>query len=231
MSESDQTNALKDAAMADIRAVEAVLRRWDPINVEPGFAAPADEYDRYAPQLVSMVRNGASLDELTAHLEYIAVETMSLGPSTAKSREWSRGIAAEIIAIVRRIDHMPDHAYRESICKLLAAVSGLEQSLGPVELIEMWFSDLYFPGHRRPDDYSEVVWGRGQAEWRECFSAQELATLERFDQVFDKEVQGLSTDWSTWRTDEAWLRVSAAARVALREMTDARPDAPSDERA
>jgi hypothetical protein len=35
--------------MADIRAVEAMLRRWDPIGVERGSMAPADEYDGYAP--------------------------------------------------------------------------------------------------------------------------------------------------------------------------------------
>ena len=49
---------LKNAAMADIRIAESILRRWDPIGVEPGKFAPADEYDSYAPHIVSMVNSG-----------------------------------------------------------------------------------------------------------------------------------------------------------------------------
>jgi hypothetical protein len=92
---------LKNVAMRDIHAVEAVLRRWDPIGVEPGSMAPADEYDSYAPYLVSMVRNGCTLDEVTSRLEYLATETMGLGPSSPQSRERSRGFAAQIIESVR----------------------------------------------------------------------------------------------------------------------------------
>jgi len=43
--------ALENAAMADIRIVESILRRWDPIGVEPGELGPADEYDSYAPHM------------------------------------------------------------------------------------------------------------------------------------------------------------------------------------
>ena len=50
----------KRQATEQIRAVEAVLRRWDPIGVEPGISGPADEYDSYAPHIVSMVLGGAS---------------------------------------------------------------------------------------------------------------------------------------------------------------------------
>ena len=87
--------------MADIRAVEAILRRWDPIGVEPGTMAPADEYDSYAPYLVSMIRNGCTLDEVTSRLEYLASETMGLGPSTAQSWKRSGEFAAQIIEAVR----------------------------------------------------------------------------------------------------------------------------------
>jgi hypothetical protein len=87
--------------MAEIRAVEAILRLWDPIGVEPGSVAPADEYDSYAPYLVSMARNGCTLDEVTSRLEYLASETMGLGPSSAQSRERSGSFAAQIIEAVR----------------------------------------------------------------------------------------------------------------------------------
>jgi hypothetical protein len=35
--------ALKDKAMEEVRRVEGILRRWDPINVQPGVMAPSDE--------------------------------------------------------------------------------------------------------------------------------------------------------------------------------------------
>ena len=86
--------------MADIRAVEAILRRWDPIGVEPGTMVPADEYDSYAPYLVSMIRNGCTLGEVTSRLEYLSSETMGLGPSTAQSWKRSGEFAAQIIEAV-----------------------------------------------------------------------------------------------------------------------------------
>jgi hypothetical protein len=36
--------------------VEGILRRWDPIGVRPGELAPIDEYDSYAPHIVSISR-------------------------------------------------------------------------------------------------------------------------------------------------------------------------------
>jgi hypothetical protein len=58
----------KSAAISKIRLVEEILRRWDPIGVEPGKLAPADEYDSYAPRIVSMVEGGCTVEELAAHL-------------------------------------------------------------------------------------------------------------------------------------------------------------------
>jgi hypothetical protein len=87
----------KDTATADVRAVEAILRRWDPINVEPGSTAPTGEYESYAPHLVSMVRNGCTLDEVRSRLEYLASETMGIGASTGQSKKRSDEFAAQII--------------------------------------------------------------------------------------------------------------------------------------
>lgn len=93
---------LKNAAMADILFVQAILRRWDPIGVEPGVAAPADEYDSYAPHIVSMIRAGCTTEVLASHLEHLSSETMGLGPSNSLSLSNSRSFAAEIMASVGR---------------------------------------------------------------------------------------------------------------------------------
>ena len=73
-----------------------ILRRWDPRGVRPGKSAPADEYDSYAPHIVSMVAQGGSLEGLCAHLESIRLETIGVGPDPVRDRE----IANEILLIV-----------------------------------------------------------------------------------------------------------------------------------
>src|SRR4051794_27290189 len=96
LSASDK-KALKNGAIADIRLVELILRRWDPIGVEPGSVAPADEYDSYALGIVSMVKSGCTVDLLAAHLEPLGSETMGLGPSSPLTRAHSLKFAAEIL--------------------------------------------------------------------------------------------------------------------------------------
>ena len=92
---------LKNAAMADIRLVQAILRRWDPIGVEPGSVARADEYDSYAPHIVSLVKGGCTAEELASHLEHLGSETMGLGPSNPLSQAHSLKFAAEIVVSLR----------------------------------------------------------------------------------------------------------------------------------
>jgi hypothetical protein len=83
----------KRDASTKIRLVEGVLRRWDPVGVQPGRFAPADEYDTYAPQIVSLVESGCSADALVAHLEHLSIETMGVGSNLRASTKF----AAEII--------------------------------------------------------------------------------------------------------------------------------------
>jgi hypothetical protein len=92
---------LKNAAMADIRLVQAILRRWDPIGVEPGAVAPADEYDIYAPHIVSLVKGGCTAQELASHLELLGSDTMGLGPSNPLSQADSLRFAEEIVVSLR----------------------------------------------------------------------------------------------------------------------------------
>jgi hypothetical protein len=87
----------KGQAIAQIRSVERILRDWDPIGVQPGVAAPADEYDSYAPHIVSLVRSGCTACMLTVHLESLCVEVMGLGLSTEASRSRSQECASRIL--------------------------------------------------------------------------------------------------------------------------------------
>jgi hypothetical protein len=87
----------KKAAVAKIRLVEEILRRWDPIGVEPGTIAPADEYDSYAAHIVSMVEGGCAVEELASHLGNLASVTMGVG-SNLKS---NATFAAQMIDVLR----------------------------------------------------------------------------------------------------------------------------------
>ncbi len=75
----------KQEAMAAVHHVEEVLQRWDPIGVTPGEFAPSDEYDSYAPHIVSLLSAGASATELSAHLEQI--RTVTIGLPADRSRD------------------------------------------------------------------------------------------------------------------------------------------------
>jgi hypothetical protein len=77
--EHDAKRVLKER----VSRVQAILRRWDPIGVRPGEYAPADEYDSYAPQLVSLVAQGCSMQELCAQLETIRVHSIGVGANSA----------------------------------------------------------------------------------------------------------------------------------------------------
>ena len=92
----------KKMAMAEVGAEEEISRRWDPIGVQPGIAAPLDEYNRYAPHIVTMVTAvAATTTDLATHLEFIASVTMGVGPSTAAAQGLSRKFAAAIIKVLR----------------------------------------------------------------------------------------------------------------------------------
>jgi hypothetical protein len=111
---------------------------------------------------------------------------------------------------------MTELAYHSAIQEHLVALSELDEKVGPHELICGWFDDLYFPAEETcPKGYPQETWDRGQREWRECFSAQELAVLADFHLIFKEHVKGISQEWSSWRQDPDWLVVRDAARMAL----------------
>jgi len=89
--------ALKREAMAEIRAVEEILRRWDPIGVIPSLLEnelPPDEYDGYAPYIVGMLRRGSGLEDLSSHLNHCRTGAMGLPPNPAADRQ----VAGELLA-------------------------------------------------------------------------------------------------------------------------------------
>jgi hypothetical protein len=86
----------KREAMARVRIVGEVLRRWDPIGIRPGEFGPADEYDDYAPHIVTMVDRGCSLDELTGHLERIRTAAMGLEDGPENDARFAREILGSL---------------------------------------------------------------------------------------------------------------------------------------
>lgn len=94
---SDNKKTRKEEAMTRVRAVQAILRRWDPIGVRPGEVAPADEYDSFAPHIVSMVAQGCTVDQLSNHLEKLRTGTIGVEVNPERDAD----IASEIIAAIR----------------------------------------------------------------------------------------------------------------------------------
>jgi hypothetical protein len=115
-----------------------------------------------------------------------------------------------------RDNAMTEFHYNQSIKELLRSIAELKEAEGPVELCCMWFDDLYFPAHTRPQGMSIEVFEKGQREWKSCFSNPELEALAKFHTVFEREKPKLSMEQpSVWRSDEHWLVVAQAAKHAL----------------
>ncbi len=90
---SKNRKAAKAKAMRQIGQVQAILRRWDPIGVQPGEFAPADEYDSYAPHIVSLVARGCSVAQLARHMEELRTGIIGVEANPERDHE----IANEIV--------------------------------------------------------------------------------------------------------------------------------------
>ncbi len=72
---------IKKIVFDQIRAVEKVLRIWDPIGVITDVndpEAPLDEYDSYAPVILGKLRSGASVEVIAQHLHGLTTKQMGL---------------------------------------------------------------------------------------------------------------------------------------------------------
>ena len=83
----------KREAMKRIAIVCAILRNWDPIDIQPGELGPLDEYDGYAPHIVSLVNSDCSAQDLAAHLNWIRCKAIGVDPAPIRDQE----IAQEIL--------------------------------------------------------------------------------------------------------------------------------------
>ena len=72
------------AAREQIRRVSAALREhWDPIGRREMPDVPADEYENYAPHIITLIREGADDFKVVAHLRELERVAMGLVPSPA----------------------------------------------------------------------------------------------------------------------------------------------------
>ena len=93
---SERQKALAKA-MVRVARVQSILRRWDPIGVRPGEIAPEDEYDSYAPHIVSLVERGSSVEQLAGYLAKLRTETIGVEAHPERDAE----IAREIVETLR----------------------------------------------------------------------------------------------------------------------------------
>src|SRR5258708_34714557 len=76
---------------AAISLVCAALREWDPIGVFPNWPdGPADEYDSYAPHIVTLLRSGANQTEIADELERIRTRPIGLPPNRPRDERIPR---------------------------------------------------------------------------------------------------------------------------------------------
>ena len=92
----ENNKALKKKIMTQIRAVQAILRRWDPMDLAPGEFAPEDEYDDYAPQIVSLVSQGVSVEQLLDHLQELRTGMICMRDKTQDDQDIARKIIATL---------------------------------------------------------------------------------------------------------------------------------------
>jgi hypothetical protein len=59
---------------------------------------PADEYDSYAPHIVSLIEGGGSMDQLLTHLSHLRTETMGMPANSELDKE----AAEEIVRAIAR---------------------------------------------------------------------------------------------------------------------------------
>lgn len=73
-------NANRSSSLhAEVRAAADVLRRdWDPIGAGQMPDLPRDEYDSYAPHVVSMIAHGATDADLAVYLNLLETEVIDV---------------------------------------------------------------------------------------------------------------------------------------------------------
>ena len=83
---------VKDQRTEFYRIADEVLHYvWDPIGVA-GMPPARDEYQMYLPRVFALLESGATVEQLSAHLQSIAADRMGLTDTAHKAME-----AAEVL--------------------------------------------------------------------------------------------------------------------------------------
>lgn len=80
--------------------VAVLLRIWDPIGVQPGVHAPANEYDSYVEGVLSIIHSGGDVAALAAFLADVRTAKMGLGAFPRRDQ----AVAAAIIEAVELLE-------------------------------------------------------------------------------------------------------------------------------
>lgn len=150
--------------------VTLLLRIWDPIGVQPGVHAPANEYDSYVQGVLSIIHSDGDAAALAAFLEDVRTVRMGLGASTRRDQAMAIAILAAVELLGHRSpspgpapassDPLPTARQRELLCDMIHAAFVEVRVLGQAGLAEQ-AADLADAFHNIPKE----MYGWGGFTW------------------------------------------------------------------
>jgi hypothetical protein len=84
-----------------LRVNEVLHYIWDPIGIR-GVQEARDEYDAYVPEVYSLLQNGATAEQLAAHLDKIATEGMGFSSNLENSLATAKELLKWQAKLLRR---------------------------------------------------------------------------------------------------------------------------------
>jgi hypothetical protein len=94
---SNQVEGNSDTYLKNLRAVSHLMyEEWQPIGF--GSFLPKDEYDPYAAEVLAMVRDGSSEEEICSHLIRIESELMATVADFERAQAVARRIFTLLVA-------------------------------------------------------------------------------------------------------------------------------------
>jgi hypothetical protein len=87
----------KSQALGRIAAVAIHLRQWDPLSLAD--LAPNDEYDAYAPPIVTLISEGATPLRVAQHLTELQTSQLGVGATPEENMK----VATAIVEALARL--------------------------------------------------------------------------------------------------------------------------------
>jgi hypothetical protein len=87
----------KKQALSRIAAVALLLREWDPLSLAD--MAPEDEYDAYAPPIVTLIAEGATSLRIAQHLTALQTGQFGVGATPEENLK----VATNIMEVLERL--------------------------------------------------------------------------------------------------------------------------------